>query len=288
MHGDTKPLTAFYEDAFVRVFNENCVDTLGNMADDTLDLTVTSPPYDDLRVYNGYDFPFEQIARLLFQKTKPGGVVVWVVNDKTVKGSETGTSFRQALFFKEVGFKLWDTEIYEKANPFPGDCGLRYQQTWEFMFVFVKGKEPNTFNPIQMPSKNPGKVMSRDRLEASGRRNIEKGWYGASERGVAVVSENRVAGNIFTYVVGIGTGTDHPAVFPLQLAADHITSWSNEGDTVYDCFLGSGTTAIAAKRLGRKCIGSEISAEYCELIASRIKAETALPLLDALTDEIAA
>lgn len=159
---------------------------------------------------------------------------------------------------------------------------MRYQQIWEFMFAFVKGKEPNTFNPIELPAKNPGKVMSRARLEASGRRNLEKGWYGASERGVCVVPETRKAGNIFSYVVGMNNGVAHPAVFPEQLAIDQIVSWSNEGDLVYDPFMGSGTTCKMARLLGRNYIGSEISEEYTELARTWIERECAMPLLDSL------
>lgn len=253
-----------------KIHCENCLDTMAQMPDGFVDLTVTSPPYDNLRAYNGYHFDFEPIARELFRVTKQGGVVIWVVNDKTKDGDESGTSFQQALYFKTIGFKLWDTMIFEKQNPFPGDCGKRYQQTFEFMFAFVKGKEPQTFNPITRPSKNPGKIMSRARLEASGRRNLEKGWYGYGDRGTVAVPENRVAGNIFTYTVGIFTGGSHPAVFPEQLAKDQITTWSNEGDLVFDCFMGSGTVAKAAHLLKRNWIGSEISQDYVDLANKRL------------------
>lgn len=249
----------------------NCLDLMAKMPDGFIDLTVTSPPYDNLRSYNGYEFDFEAIAKDLYRVTKMGGVVVWVVGDKTIGGDETGTSFQQALYFKSIGFKLWDTMGYEKVNPFPGDCGKRYQQTFEFMFAFVKGKEPQSFNPIQVPSKNPGKVMSRARLEASGRRKLEKGWHGYADRGTVLVPDARISGNIFSYVVGISNGVSHPAVFPEQLAKDQITSWSNENDLIYDPFMGSGTTAKAAHQLKRNWIGSEISQEYVDLANKRLE-----------------
>lgn len=260
------------------IHQENCIETMARMPSDFLDLTVTSPPYDDLRVYKGYEFDVEAVADALYRVTKPGGVIVWVVNDKTVDGDETGTSFRHALTFKAAGFKLWDTMIFAKNNPIPGDCGPRYRAVFEYMFAFVKGKEPKTFNPIEEPSKGPGRVFDQMRLERDGRR-----YY----RGPApiVTSDTRKAANIFYYSVGVNgdglAGFKHPAVFPLQLAKDQITSWSNEGDIVYDCFMGSGTTAIAAVVLGRNYIGSEIGEEYAALARERIKSETELPLFDA-------
>ena len=126
----------------------DCVEVMKSWPEECIDLTVTSPPYDDLRDYRGYTFDFESIARELYRVTKPGGVVVWVVGDATINGSETGTSFRQALYFKDVcGFKLHDTMIYKKkASRFPDTN--RYYQVFEYMFVFSKGT-PKTFNLIR-------------------------------------------------------------------------------------------------------------------------------------------
>lgn len=98
----------------------DCVELMKEIPDDFIDLTVTSPPYDNLRDYNNemtWNFEkFKEVAKELFRITKPGGVVVWVVGDATIKGSETGTSFRQALFFKDCGFNLHDTMIYKKTR----------------------------------------------------------------------------------------------------------------------------------------------------------------------------
>jgi DNA modification methylase len=198
------------------IHNENCTATMKRMPSDFIDLTVTSPPYDDLRVYKGYDFDVEAVADALYRVTKPGGVVVWVVNDRTVDGDETGTSFRHALTFKAAGFKLWDTEIFAKNNPFPGDCGERYRGVFEYMFVFSKGA-PKTFNPITVPSMNPGKAFEQARLEREGRRYIR------GDKPI-LTADTRKASNIFYYSVGVnGDGLaqfKHPAVFPLQLAKD--------------------------------------------------------------------
>ena len=244
-------------------YNESNLETMAKMPDNFIDLTVTSPPYDDLRTYNGYCFDFENVAKELFRVTKQGGVVVWVVGDATVKGSESGTSFRQALFFMQCGFNLNDTMIYYKNNPMP-TAGKRYHQHFEYMFVFSKG-QPNTFNPITENCKYNGLANMKNRGQ-NGELNYKK---------VERTTEKKV-GNVFFYSIGGGISTkdaiayNHPAIFPEQLANDHIISWSNEGDLIYDPFMGSGTTAKIAMINKRNYIGSEISKEYCEIAENRI------------------
>lgn len=238
------------------------------MPDDFLDMTLTSPPYDDLRAYNGYELPYEDIARLLFQKTKPGGVVVWVIGDKTHNGSETLTSFKQAITFVEAGFNLHDTMLYVKNNPIPQDVGKRYRQTFEYMFCFSKGT-PKTFNAITEPTKSAGQKIKAFRITENGRGNVPN-----EDIGREVKAERKVS-NIFNYNVGSASAQDkiafkHPAIFPEKLAEDQIYSWTNVGDIVYDPFLGSGTTGKMCCTLNRRWIGSEISKEYVELAEERL------------------
>ncbi|MDE2233881.1 MAG: site-specific DNA-methyltransferase [Patescibacteria group bacterium] len=233
----------------------------------SIDLTVTSPPYDNLRRYKGYSFPFEEIAKELYRVTKQGGVLVWVVGDATVDGSETGTSFRQALYFKEIGFNLHDTMFYLKDG-MPSNIQSRYQNVVEYMFVLSKGKPVATNLIKDQPNKDyrPNGKISKSRNKDGEQES--KRWF---------FNEKVVRKNVWYYAVGMyGTTSDkiafeHPAIFPESLAADHIKSWSNEGDIVYDCFSGSGTTAKMAHLLNRRWIGSEISKEYCELSYKRIK-----------------
>jgi len=260
------------------LYNENCLITMSKIPDNTIDLTLTSPPYDDLRTYNkhlsgnktefnGYSFPFEQIARELFRITKKGGVVVWVVGDSTNKGSETGTSFRQALYFKECGFNLYDTMIYQKTGtPFPQKD--RYNQTFEYMFVFSKGK-PNTFNPIMKKNVTAGAVRhSRKFRTADG--EMKPGFNGKP------INEYGVENNIWLMKNGMNKSTkdviafEHPAIFPEELALKHIISWTKKGDLVYDCFMGSGTTAKAAIQLDRNWIGSELDYGYSDICNKRL------------------
>ncbi len=236
-----------------------------HLPDESIDLTVTSPPYDNLRKYKGFTWDFEGVAKELFRVTKIGGVLVWVVNDATINGSETLTSFKQAIYFKEIGFNVHDTMIYNKTNYIPLTHN-RYEQEFEYMFVFSKQK-PKTFNPIKVPTKNGGKSYNpkrpRDYDGHSMRHNRdEKLKY----------KMDKIKGNIFQYVVGAGSDrTNHPAPFPEKLAEDHILSWSNEGDVILDPFFGSGTTGKMAKKNKRNYIGFELSQEYCDIAVERLR-----------------
>jgi len=241
------------------IYNENCLDTMARMPDNFIDLTVTSPPYDNLRKYNGYSFDFESIAKELYRVTKDGGVVVWVVGDATIKGSETGTSFKQALFFKECGFNLHDTMIWRKTNAMPNISKKRYTPSFEYMFIFSKG-QPKVCNRITENCKYAGKTIQTHTTN----KESMMGYKNRKE-----TKKVKPLQNIWDVKV-FGTNYGHPAIFPKQLANDHIISWSNESDIVYDPFMGSGTTAKMAKINNRNYIGSEISEEYCEIIEQRL------------------
>lgn len=251
----------------IKLFAGDNVEVLRReVADNSVQLTVTSPPYDNLRKYNGFSWDFEAVARELYRVTKPGGVVVWVVADATVNGSETGTSFRQALYFKECGFNLHDTMIWDKESfSAVGALVSRYAPVFEYMFVLSKGPV-KVFNPIKdKPNKWHGKAkihgtvrradgsrvatscMGKDIPEFGQRHNI---WPLAPERNSKAIG--------------------HPAMFPERLAQDHILSWSNPGDLVLDPFLGSGTTGKMAAVNNRDFIGCDISAAYVDLASRRI------------------
>jgi len=245
-------------------YNESNLETMAKMPDNFIDLTVTSPPYDNLRTYKGYSFDFENVANELFRVTKQGGVVVWVVDDATVKGSETLTSFKQALFFKDIGFNVHDTMIYAKNSYMPLTHN-RYEQQFEYMFVFSKGK-PKTFNPIMIPSLTAGTKRNRGGSKAN-----ETTYAERLRDEKTTVNNEKQKPNIWFYDVGKNDKTQHNAPFPEQLANDHIISWSNEGDLVYDPFMGSGTTAKMSILNNRNWVGSEISFEYCKIIEERVK-----------------
>ena len=247
----------------------DCLEGLRLLDDESVDLIITSPPYDGLRTYNGYSFDFENIAKELYRVVCDGGVIVWIVNDSTVKGSESGTSFRQALYFKEVGFNLWDTMIWRKTNPIPNDTRQnRYIQAFEYMFVLSKGK-PKTCNYLKEKSKCGGMVTNNtSQIKANGNSRTDR----KEARKGMIVNEYKILTNIWDCSsVHKNEKTKHPAQFPEQLANNHIISWSNEGDIILDPFMGSGTTAKMAKLNGRNFIGFEISKEYCEIAEERIK-----------------
>lgn len=236
---------------------------MANMPNGYIDLTVTSPPYDKLRKYKGFYFDWKSTIKELYRVTKKGGVVVWVVGDSTVKGSETGTSFRQALWAKECGFNLHDTMMYRKINYIPLTHN-RYEQEFEYMFVFSKGK-PKTFNPIMVECKTKGsKTKNRTFYQTNDQNTPTIGHKNDA------VKEYKQKGNVWEIPTNSGS-KGHPAQFPEQLANDHIISWSNEGDLIYDPFMGSGTTAKMAILNKRNWIGSEISEDYCKIIEERIK-----------------
>lgn len=243
----------------------DCALLMAELPADSIDLTVTSPPYDNLRKYNGYVFDFEAIARQLYRVTKQGGVVVWVVGDATINGSETGTSFRQALYFKECGFNLHDTMIYKKPGGGAVGSVNAYWQAFEYMFVLAKGK-PATINLLK--DKKNGRVGA---LATSGKKSIERGTR-LQPIGGKVVQEYGYRENVWEILPGNNgdDATDHPAPFPEALARDHILSWSNPGDTVLDPMCGSGTTGKMAVKLQRNFIGYDISAEYIEISRKRI------------------
>jgi DNA modification methylase len=253
-----------------KVINGDSSKVMKKIPSNSIDLTVTSPPYDNIRDYNGYNFSdisSNIIISELFRITKPGGVVVWIIGDTTINGSETCTSFKQALKFIEVGFKLHDTMIYEKnTSAFPAKrTGNRYTQIFEYMFVFCKGKiktanlicdKPNKWAGYTNWGKNTTRLKSGELIETSD---------------IKPVPEFSPRNNIWHYNVGKGFNSSdkeshkHPAIFPEKLAEDHILSWSNEGEIIFDPFSGSGTTCKMAKKNNRKFIGIEISEDYCKL-----------------------
>lgn len=259
-----------YPDDYInKIICGDCLEVMKGMPDNCVDLAVTSPPYDNLRDYQGYEFNFKSIARQLFRVTKQGGVVVWVIGDATINGSESGSSFRQALYFKDVGFNLYDTMIYEKNGP-PYPSRDKYYQIFEYMFVLSKDR-PKTFNPLKDRKNRWFEKWSPKRT----RRNRNGKLIDSPHHWIS--GDYGVRFNIWKYNIGAGYSTkdkiahDHPAIFPEKLAEDHIISWSNEGDVVLDPMCGSGTTCKMAKFTKRNFIGIEISPEYCKIAEDRLR-----------------
>jgi DNA modification methylase len=245
------------------ICGDNC-EVMRTMPSESIDLVVTSPPYDDLRTYGGHAWDFYGVAWNLKRLLKPGGVIVWNVGDATIDGSETGSSMRQALHFQSIGLNIHDTMIYQKKGV--GACGsnLAYWQQWEYVFVLSKGK-PKAVNRIA-DVKNVTAGTTRQpspKTEAVGSRTVRN----------VTIAEYGIRTNVWQYDAGMASKSDstaHPAPFPERLAADHIVSWSNEGDIVLDPFSGSGTTAKMAKHNGRRYIGIEVNPEYVEISQQRL------------------
>ncbi len=248
-----------------KIYNVDCLVGMKELPDNVIDLVVTSPPYDDLRSYNGYQFDFENIALELFRILKKQGVVVWVVGDKVKKGNKSLTSFRQALFFQEVGFNVHDVMIYKKKNT-PFMRSNAYTNCFEFMFVFTKGK-PKTFNPLKTPTVRHGmeKLVTNKKAD------------GVNKKVLAELKKEKTRTNIWEYAVGLGGSTndkfafEHTAIFPEKLAYEHILSWSNKGDLVFDPMCGSGTTCKMAAMTKRHFLGMEISEKYTKIAKKRVQ-----------------
>jgi len=268
---DQIPIKPFYQEEAGVIYCGDCIDVMKEIPDNSIDLVVTSPPYDDLRDYGGYVFNFEPTAKELFRILEDGGVVVWVVGDATKDGSETGSSFRQALFFKEVGFNLHDTMIYQKTGmPMPDT--VRYYQNFEYMFIFSKNR-PKSINLLKdrinrwSGEKQFGKPSTRMKDGSLRTRNEDKR---------IIDNKYGIRFNVWQYKTGFGYSTKdeiafkHPAIFPDKLAGDHIQSWSNKNDIVLDIFSGSGTTPKMAKMMGRRFIGIEKEKKYCEIAERRL------------------
>ena len=247
----------------------DCVEVLSKFPSGCIDLTLTSPPYDNLRDYKEFSFDFEEIASQLYRVTKSGGVVVWVIGDSTKNGSETGSSFRQALYFKELGFNIHDTMIYQKSG-FAYPSTTRYHQIFEYMFVFSKGR-PNTFNSIKDKPNKTQYTFSKKRRKKDGTMTHE------NDTSRIQVAPFGMRTNVWKYTTGRGNSTkdeiayQHPAIFPEKLCTDHIKTWTNPENIVLDPLMGSGTTIKIAKQLNRHFIGIDISEEYCNIARERLK-----------------
>ena len=251
----------------VTLYHGDCVDVLP-AAGVKANLILTSPPYDNLRTYGGHGFDFDSVADACVGALSDGGVLVWVVADATVDGSETGTSFRQALGFMERGLRLHDTMIYQKSGGFPTKNEPRYRRAFEYMFVFSNGKPVSVNLIADQPSAYAGTVVKPKVRQSNG----------STKSGPAYTIPDYITRtSVWSYSVGYGKAHNgdmsihqHPATFPLALAKDHILTWTNHGDVVLDPMAGSGTTLRAAKDLGRTAIGVEIHADYLPIITGRM------------------
>ena len=251
----------------MKLYNDDCTNVMNDLISKgvKIDAIITSPPYDNLRDYHNsciWNFDkFKEIANLFLEILKDGGVVVWVVNDKIEKGSKTLTSFKQALYFKEIGFNIDDVMIWEKKNPMPQVKQPRYNQVFEYMFVLSKGK-PKIFNPIMVDCKSAGLEYKSTAKKIS---------TGESQRVYKefTINKKKVDSNIWRIAVAQNK-TKHTAVFPLEIPLRHIKTWTNVGDIILDPFIGSGTTGVACKELNREFIGIEIVEDYFKIAKERI------------------
>jgi len=254
-----------------KIYQGDCLELVKQLESNSIDLVITSPPYDNLRDYNGYTFDFEGIAKELYRVVKDGGVCVWVVKDAVIKGNRSLTSFKQGLLFQQIGFNMYDIVIYSKSSASLPHKG-RYHDTFEFMFILSKGK-PKTINLLKDRKNKYGGTTTW------GNKTVREKDGSLTDKGKKNIPEFGTRFNVWEYATGKGNTTsdikafEHPAIFPERLAEDHIKSWSNEGDLVLDIMCGSGTTCKMALKNNRKFLGFEISEEYCNIANERIQKE---------------
>ena len=246
----------------------DCLEILPTLG--KVDAVVTSPPYDDLRKYGDGHPPLDwkQCVDPLASVLLDGGVLIWNVADSVRDGSETGTSFRQALAFMDAGLRLHDTMLYLRTNVnFPD--AVRYENGFEYMFVFSSGC-PKTFNPIKdRPNKYAGLAMHGTDRQRDGSLKPISGLG-------KLVNRNGKRFN-WWFLTNNQPDNGHPAPMPYAMAADQITSWTHEGDTILDPFMGSGTTGVACAKMGRKFIGIELEPKYFDIACKRIEDAYAQP-----------
>lgn len=255
--------------AINQTYHIDCLEGLKQLDSNSIDMVLTSPPYDNLRNYKNIvsvwgEHIWKPVLKELFRVIKQNSVAVWVVGDSTINGSESGTSFKQALYAKEIGFNLHDTMIYQKETPIPQFKSHRYTNSFDYMFIFSKGN-PTRGELIEIPTKCEGRIDKNYR----GQVTANELYIGKQ---IKIIKKTKLKSNIWTYSQnnGIDRNINHKAQFPEQLANDHIISWSNEGDIILDPFMGSGTTAKMAKLNNRNFIGFEISKEYCDIANNRV------------------
>ncbi|MGI9256893.1 MAG: DNA-methyltransferase [Salinispira sp.] len=255
MQKSAMQVNSFYTGNAVDLLNHSCEEA-------SIDLTVTSPPYDDLRNYKGYSFDPAEMLSAVYRVTKPGGVCVWVVGER-ISGSRSLSSFDHAFIGRDCGFLVHDVMIYQKKNT-PFMRSNAYTNCYELMLVFVKGR-PKTFNPLKVPTKRNGWETAVS----------NKGPDAVNRKRPVELKKEKTRTNIWQYAVGLGGSTTdkiafrHPAIFPEKLAGDHILSWTNPGDLVLDPMCGSGTTCKMARLNGRQWIGIDISQEYIDIASER-------------------
>ncbi len=272
----------YYQREGITLYCGDCLEVMRELPSESVQCVVTSPPYDNLRVYGGHSWDFECVAHELKRVVCDGGIVCWNVGDSVVDGSETLTSFKQAIYFKDMaGFRVHDTMIYRKRN-FSHPERMRYHQIFEYVFIFSNG-EPRCFNPIR---------DKRNRWSGSGtfgKNTIRERDGSMTTRKRNIINELGIRGNVWDCKTAgqenVCKALPHPAMMPFDLCRDLILSWSNPGDTVFDPFFGSGTTGAACVQTGRKCIGIEVNKEYCEIAAKRIDMAFAHPACPPLPQE---
>jgi site-specific DNA-methyltransferase (adenine-specific) len=255
-----------------RIYCTDCVEGMKQIPGSSIDLVVTSPPYDSIRNYNGFTFDLHATGQGIHRVLRDGGIAAMVLQDQTSNFGKSLTSFRTVLdWCDNIGFKLFECVIYRKYGPEGAWWRNRFRVDHEYMPIFLKGNRPNYFDkePLKIPSKHGGKVMT-----GSGSRRTDGKTNHAVTR---MINPTKCRGTVWDYLMAGDKDPikrKHPAPFPDQIPKDFIGCFCPPGGIVLDPFMGCGSTAMAALALGRRFIGFEISPEYCSLAEERMKTFT--------------
>ena len=249
----------------------DCVEGIKKLPDESIDLMITSPPYDGIRKYNGFNYDLHATGKEIYRVLKDGGIAVMVIQDQTKNFGKTLTSFKMIIdWCDNIGFKLFETVIYKKHGGEGAWWTKRFRVDHEYMPIFLKGERPQYFNKehLKIPSKHGGKTMTGCATRLTNGKTLK------SKK--VTINLMKCRGTLWNYTT-CGDGSrlkhQHPATFPNKIPFDFIECFCPKKGVVIDPFIGSGTTALAAIELERNYIGFDISKEYCDLAKKRIKEE---------------
>lgn len=260
---------SFGEFELNEIYCIDCVEGMKKIPDNSVDIVVTSPPYDGIRDYNGFNFDLHETGRGLIRILKEGGIVAMVIQDQTKNFGKTLTSFKTIIdWCDNIGFKLFECVIYRKHGSEGAWWTNRFRVDHEYMPIFLKGEKPQYFNKenLKVPSIHGGKVMT-----GSGSRRTDGK---TNARVTRPINTMKCRGTIWNYLMAGDKDPikrQHPAPFPDQIPLDFIECFCPPGGVVLDPFMGSGSTAVAAKKLNRKYIGFDTSEEYIKIAHARLR-----------------
>jgi DNA modification methylase len=261
-----------------KIIHGDCLDVLGNLPDNCIDLIVTSPPYADSRkkLYHGVS-PDEYVRWLaprveeFFRILKPTGTLILNIKEKVVDGERHTYVIDLILKMREQGW-LWTEEfIWHKKNSFPGKWPNRFRDAWERCLQFNKRKKFKMYqNTVKVPIGEWANYRLKNLSDNDNIRIDSNSKSGFGRRVANWAGKRKVYPTNVLHIATECANRSHSATFPIGLPTWFIKLFTKKGDIVLDPFVGSGTTAVICKKLGRKYIGIDIKKQFCKLAKKNI------------------